>query len=235
MALPKLNDKPKYEMKIPSTKEEVRFRPFLVKEEKVLMIAQESENPKDILHAVVDTLDACVDGGVSKSKLTVFDVEYMFTQLRAKSVGESANIAVECSHCKEQNEVQINLDELVMEVPPEKDSFIELTDDITLEMKWPSYMDIADLPSQDTGDAKVAFHVLNKSLAAVITEDERINMQEESDEEIESFIDSMNKEQFDKIQKFIESMPKLTHDVEFACEHCGEANNKTLEGMASFF
>ena len=110
MALPKLNDKPKYEMKIPSTKEEVRFRPFLVKEEKVLMIAMESEDTRQILNAVVDTLDACIEGGVNKTKLTTFDVEYMFTKLRSKSVGEVATLAIECSHCNTKNEVTANLE-----------------------------------------------------------------------------------------------------------------------------
>jgi len=235
MALPKLNDKPKYEMKIPSIAQNVRFRPFLVKEEKVLMIAQESENTSDILHAVVDTLDACVDGGVPKSKLTVFDVEYMFVKLRAKSVGETASVNVECNHCKKHNKVDINLEELHIEVPDANASLIELTEDITLEMKWPNYLDLASLPSQDTSDSKVAFHILNRSLSAVITGDERIDMKDESEAEIEAFVESMNRDQFEKMQHFIESMPKLAHDVEFSCEHCGEENTKTLEGMASFF
>jgi len=235
MALPKLNDKPKYEMKIPSTQESVRFRPFLVKEEKVLMIAMESEETKEILHAVVDTLDACIDGGISKAKLTVFDVDYMFTKLRAKSVGESAKVSVKCDHCKKGNEVSINLDDLTIEVPDANSAVIELTENLTLEMKWPTYLDIADLSSQDTSDPTIGYEILNKSLSALITENERIDMKDESEEEIVSFIESMNKQQFEKINQYLEKMPKLSHDVEFTCEHCEETNNKTLEGMASFF
>ena len=235
MALPKLNDKPKYEMKITSTKEEVRFRPFLVKEEKVLMIAMESEDTRQILNAVVDTLDACIEGGVNKTKLTTFDVEYMFTKLRSKSVGEVATLAIECSHCNTKNEVTANLEGLDLVVPDDIEHVIEIDEGISLEMQWPSYLAISDLDNLDVNNTMSAFKILSCSLAFVITEDERIDMREVSEDEIQAFIESMNREQFLKVQQYLDSMPKLSHDIEFTCENCKKSNTQTLEGMASFF
>src|SRR5210317_712407 len=107
MALPKLNDSPKYDLVIPSSKQKVRYRPYLVKEEKVLMMAMESQDMNAVLSAVVDTVAACVQDPIDKTKLAMFDVEYMFTQIRSKSVGETSKINVKCQHCEERNEVTV--------------------------------------------------------------------------------------------------------------------------------
>jgi len=233
MALPKINSSPKYEMKIPSTKETVRFRPFLVREEKVLMIAMESNENSQMLGAIVDTLDSCVEGGVNKDSLTTFDVEYMFTKLRAKSVGETSKVGIACQHCEEQNEVVINIDELHVEVA-ETDFMLELGDNITLEMKWPTYSTIVKMNPESNATDQV-FAVLRASLSAVHTEEERIDLKDESEKEIHEFIESMDRSQFEKIQSFIEKMPNLSHDVKFTCTNCNEENIVKLEGMQSFF
>ena len=116
MALPKLNDKPKYELVIPSTGQTVRFRPYLVKEEKVLMMAMESEDQVSMFSAIVDTIEACVDGDINKQALASFDVEYMFVKIRSKSVGESITISPECNQCEERNELKEELNNLIKDV-----------------------------------------------------------------------------------------------------------------------
>ena len=106
MALPKLNDAPKYEIAVPSTGQKVRYRPYLVKEEKVLMLAMESQDQRSALNAIVDTIESCVQDDLNTKDLTTFDVEYLFTQIRSKSVGETAKIGVTCTHCDQQNEIE---------------------------------------------------------------------------------------------------------------------------------
>ena len=234
MALPKINESPKYEMIIPSSKRSVRFRPFLVKEEKVLMMAMESNDTSQMLGSIVDTLDACVDDDLDKNSLTTFDVEYMFTKLRAKSVGETSTIGINCSECETQNEVSINVDTISVDVP-DVDKIIDLGGNIRVEMRWPSYGDIIKMnPDQENTTSQV-FAILRSSLAAVHTEDERIDLRDESEEEIQNFIESMNREQFAKIQSFVEQMPTLTHSVNFKCSECDHDNETILQGMQSFF
>jgi len=108
MALPKLNESPKYSLTIPSTRQEVRFRPYLVKEEKVLMIAMESEDQSKIFNAIADTIEACIEEPIAKNKLTTFDIEYMFVQIRSKSVGESIDLDLPCNKCETPNAININ-------------------------------------------------------------------------------------------------------------------------------
>ena len=145
MALPKLsNDRPVYEMVIPSTKETVKYRPFLVKEQKSMLVAFESQDPKQILDTMLVSIESCVPG-VKISKLATFDVDYIFTQLRSKSVGETSTVLYACSECNEQNEVKINLQEVQMENKELKETIIPINDDISVEMKYPTYNDVIAL------------------------------------------------------------------------------------------
>ena len=233
MALPKINGTPKYDMTIPSSNKTVRFRPFLVKEEKVLMMAMESNDNNQMLNSIVDTLDACIEDGVNKNELTTFDVEYMFTKLRAKSVGETSKIGVNCSECEAQNEVAVDIESIHVDVP-EVDKMIDLGNDIIVEMRWPSYTDIVKM-NPDGKSTDQVFAILRASLSAVHTADQRIDLKDETEQEVQDFIESMNRTQFEQIQSFIENMPALTHDVKFTCSECNHDNNIKLEGMQSFF
>ena len=132
MALPKLNSTPKYEMKIPSTGETIRYRPFLIKEEKSMLIAAESGNNRTILLSLLDTLKACCDNEVNESKLSTFDIEYMFLQLRAKSVGETTKIGVKCGHCGHTNTIEINIEDIQIKAPI-SNKLVKLTDSIEVE------------------------------------------------------------------------------------------------------
>ena len=141
MALPKINDVPKYTTTIPSNGKTIHYRPFLVKEQKVLLIALESQDQQNILRAMVDTLKACIDENVDFYNLATFDIEYLFTKIRSKSVGESSTISITCESCNEQTPVKVNLDDIKIDVPA-KNKIIQLTDTAKLIMRYPSYMSV---------------------------------------------------------------------------------------------
>jgi len=232
MALPKLNNAPKYEMVIPSIGKSVRYRPFLVKEEKNLMIAAESGDNKIVFKALVDTIKSCVDDDFDANKLTTFDVEYMFLQLRSKSVGESSKIILPCSNCEERNDVYINLDEIKIEMP-EVNKVITLTDDITISVDYPAFSKILETDLTD-GSADAAFALVRACIKSINTEEERIDVKDTSEEELQNFLESMSTEQFEHIKTFIDSIPKLEHDVKFNCSSCSQENNIHVEGVANF-
>ena len=233
MALPKLKNAPIYEMVTPSTGKKVRYRPFLMKEEKNLMIAMESKDSKSVIHTLLDTIESCVDGEIVKSNLTTFDVEYMFLKIRSKSVGETTTIRAKCEECGEMNDIQVNIDDIHIEVP-KLENVIQLSDDISVELSWPSYIDLADVDFTDEVSTEQVFKIMQKCFKAINTEDERILVKDTSPEELEEFIESMSSKQFDEIRKYIDSMPKLSHDIEFVCKHCGHKNKVTVEGLTGF-
>jgi len=143
-ALPKLNATPKHEMVVPSTGKTVMFRPYLVKEEKILLMAFETKDEKTAMQAMLDTIDACCEGDYVKSKLTTFDIEYMFTQIRGKSVGESVDVKLICKKCETKNDMNINLSELKIDVPQDVNNIIEVTDTISIELQYPPFKTFID-------------------------------------------------------------------------------------------
>jgi DNA-directed RNA polymerase subunit M/transcription elongation factor TFIIS len=219
----------------PSTGKEIRYRPFLVKEEKVMLLASESQNMQDVLRAVVNTITACCEN-VDGDKLTSFDIEYMFVKLRAKSVGESSNVIIKCQACDHGNPYSIDLDGLEM-VVPEIEKKIALSDQIYVELQWPNFEVLQKVVGENTGtsQAEYLFALIRGSIAAVLTEEERIDLKEVSVKEIDEFIESMNTEQFGKIRDVIEKIPSLKHDVDFTCESCGHKNELVVQGMENFF
>ena len=235
MALPKLNSTPKYTMKIPTTQENVAFRPFLIKEEKTMLIAAESGNPRNVLMSMIDTLKACCDDDINLKKLATFDIEYMFLQLRSKSVGETATVGITCEDCGHKNKLEVNLEDIKIKVPEKIEKVVELTDQIKVELDYPSYHDILSSDSADniTG-AEQLFELMNFVFKTVITNDERINLKEVSKKELTDFIDSMDSKQFSKIKDFIQEIPKLKHDYELTCEGCSKQIKNTLEGLTNF-
>jgi len=233
MALPKLNDSPKYDLVIPSTKQKVKFRPYLVKEEKVLMLASESGDNNQALQAIVDTIKACVSDDINTSELTTFDVEYAFTQIRAKSVGETSTVGVKCNHCQTQNEVSIPLDDIKVETPEVSDK-IKLTDDISLKMKWPRYNDVLGQDLSNMTQTQQTFKLLIECIESVMTQDENFKFKDEAEEEKLSFVESLTAEQFRSVREYIEKMPKMKYDLDYTCTSCNENNTITLEGMQDF-
>jgi len=235
MALPKLNSSPKYEMTIPSSGQRVRFRPFLIKEEKNMLIATESGDTRNILNALLDTLKACIDEEINENKLATFDIEYMFLQLRAKSVGETAKIGIECEQCKTANELEVNIDDLKITMP-EINKVVNITDDIQVELDYPSFNNLmsAGVDTDSFSNTEQLFKMMNYCFKTLTTPEERINLREVSHEEVTEFIESMDSKQFLKIREFLESIPRLKKDYEIACKSCGHVNKSTLEGLANF-
>ena len=234
MSLPKLNNVPKYKLTVPSTNQEITFRPFLVKEEKILLIALESQDTVQIATAITDTVISCISEKINKKDLKSYDIEFLFLKIRAKSVGETSNILLKCESCETENEVKINIDEIKLNVE-EKDNTIKITDNIHIEMKHPSFESISrnEKLVNDSPTTQV-FGLIQESISAVLTEDERIDIKDTSDKEFQDFIESMTQEQFTKIREYIESIPRLSHDIGFTCVNCGKKNNTTLEGLQSF-
>lgn len=245
MALPKLNQTLNFKMKIPSTGKTVKYRPYLVKEEKVLLQAYESGDTLTALESMVDTIAACVDPKekLDVAALTTFDVEYMFLQVRSKSVGETSTIILRCDKCEHENPVKFTIDGIEVDMK-DQDNIIELNDDISVEMKYPSYQTLmkddmianAENAGEDGDvDAQTAFAMLAGSIAAVLTEDERIDLEDQSKEEVEEFLNSMTTAQLQSVAEFLENIPSLEHDVKYKCTECSEQNTVKLKGLADFF
>ena len=238
MALPKINETLNFSMKIPSTGKTVKYRPYLVKEEKVLLQAFESGDTKTCLEAMVDTLNACIDPKtkVSVDELATFDVEYMFTQVRSKSVGENSTILVKCNECEKDNPVIVNLEELHIDVS-KADNVIDVTDSISVKMKYPTYGSIleGDVDKLQESDTETALEMIASSIESVMTEDEVIDCATQDKSEMLEFVSSMTAGQLQGISKFLEDMPALTHEVSFDCEHCQAKNEIELRGLSDFF
>ena len=235
MALPKLNDTPKYSVKIPSTQKTVRFRPFLVKEEKVLLLAMESDDTKDIVLAILDTISACVADNIDVKKLTTYDVEYLFTQIRAKSVGETTSVSIECESCKEKNQVTVDINSIQVHGLNNVNYNVSLSPNMELELKHPTYDDIINDPTIDEENpTETLFAMIRHCMKNLKTEEELINLENETSQSIDEFIGSMNTEQFESVREFVDNVPVMKYDVEFDCK-CGHNNKRELSGIQSFF
>ena len=235
MALPSLNAAPAYELKVPSTKEKLKYRPFLVKEQKILMLAYESQDKKQVINAILDTLKSCIEN-VDVSKLTTFDVDYIFTQIRGKSVGEKIDLQINCSQCDTANDININLDDVIMEVT-EGEKIIQLTDQIAVKLKYPTYVDfiqkIGNMNSES--QTETVMEVIISCMDSVMTEEENISLKDETKEEIEKFIDSMNSKQFEEVSEFVQNMPQMSYTFNLKCVSCEHEEEKVLRGLDDFF
>lgn len=223
-------------MTIPSSGKIHSYRPFLTKEQKVLLIALESRDEKQILSSITDTIEVCVED-IDMSKLTTFDVEYIFTQIRAKSVGEKSHVGIKCNKCEHTNAVSINIEEIDIKVPDKKIFNVKLNDEYTLKMKFPNYIHM--LNNDRLKNSKTATGMLIEliigCLDSLISENEQIKFSDEPIEEIEAFVDSLTSDQFNMVMEFINSIPKLRHKVDFVCESCNAENTRELVGINDFF
>ena len=228
MPLPKI-EVPKYVLKIPSTNKKVQFRPFLVKEEKVLMIAQESEDESQIESAIKDVISSCTFDKVNPNDLTTYDLEYIFLQLRSKSIGETATFNLKCEECGEYTEVSIDLGKVNVsfpEDPPEEN--IKLNDTIGMILKPVSVKNMGKANHKD-------FNSMISLVIDAIYSDNVYSANDVSKAELDEFIDNLAHSSLQKIQQFIENQPSLKHIVKFKCGSCGAENEVVLEGLSSFF
>lgn len=231
MALPILNDTPIYNIAIPSTGKNVRFRPYLVKEEKILLMANETKDPDEILRSIVETLRACSFNKLDLSNLATFDVEYLFLKLRARSVGENVTLYLPCEKCDQRNEYVMDLDKVACPVDHKMDMNIKITDEISVEMKYRSHEDTF----QGAETKKDMISVIASCIKAVVTEEERISLEDETEEEIEKFLESLTREQFKPMTEFVKDLPQVEYVMKFDCAHCGEGNEIEVKGFENFF
>jgi len=238
MPLP-IIETPKYETKLPSTGKKVFYRPYLVKEEKMLMIALESADSKQIMQAVKDTISACTYNKVDPGELPIFDLEYMFLRLRAKSVGEISKLNLKCTSCEKNTRVDVNLDEIKIDVKNLPSGTIQLTDTIGITMNWPKVDLVAEFSdegdSEKTNKAELAFNIIAGCIESIFDNKRVYPAKDQTKAELHEFLESLNQNQFKKIQEFIEAMPKLEHNVEFECAHCKAKNSLLIRGIQSFF
>ena len=232
MALPSLGVA-KYELTLPSTGEKVEYRPFLVKEEKVLMIAQSTGQQNDIVLAVEQIIDSCTFGKLNVKSLPMFDLEYVFLQLRSKSVGAESEVQVTCPDDRETKvPVKINLDEIKCVKEVGHDNNIKLTDTIGIIMDYPRVTSINMVTSDD---ASTAFNVI-KDCVKQIYDAENVHDKSDMDEkELDEFLESMSHDQFERVQEFFNTMPKVKHTVKVKNPNTGVDSEVVLEGLNSFF
>lgn len=235
MALPKI-ESPKHELKIPSTGNTVTYRPYLVKEEKILMMAMESDNTTQMMNAVKDVIRACTEDSVDVNTLAMFDIEYIFTQLRAKSVGETSTISVSCKECDAKNDVDVDLQNVYVDVPETDTSTIKLTDSISVKLKYPSVDQMLKAQADDKkSNVDRIFSLILACIDSIYTADEIFDASEQSESELKEFIESLNTKQFNQISEFIESIPSASIDVSFTCTSCGTENQFDVKGLGNFF
>ena len=237
MALPKLNV-PVYEAVLPSTEKVIKYRPFLVKEEKLLLTAQES-GEEAVLPAVKQIIKNCVQGEIDVDNMPIFDIEYVFLRLRAKSVGEEITLGLKpwgCPQndgelCKFTTEVSVNLEEIKCVKDKTHTSKIMLDNKIGIMMKYP---DISQLNTKGS-ENEMGFEVIKKCINMIFTEEETHERDSFTDKELDDFIDSLNTKQMEKIKNFFDTMPVLKHTVKYTCKTCDEEKETTLQGLQSFF
>ena len=237
MPLPKINT-PTYELEIPSTNKKIKYRPFLVKEEKILIIAMESEDPKQITDAIKTVITNCViTKGIKVDDLSTFDIEYLFLNIRGKSVGETVEVLITCPDDNiTQVPVSINLDDIKVEVNKDHSKDIKLDENTSIRMKYPSMLEFVR-NNFGSGDVTVddSFDLISSCIEQIYTEEESWTSSDFTKNELLEFIEQLNSKQFKQIEKFFETMPKLSHTVKIKNPETGVGSEVILEGLTSFF
>ena len=227
MSLPKLNVSV-HEAKLPSTNKVIKFRPFLVKEEKILLTAMEDGEQSSMMNAVKKIIKNCVQSKIDVDKLPIFDIEYIFLKLRAKSVGEKSNINLKCQECETQNEVEIDMEKIEVFKPKDHNRKIMINDEVGVMMSYP-VITTAGVDEQD------GMKIVQDCIEMIFNGEETHERGSYTEKELNDFIESMDSKQFGKIKNFFDTMPKLQHSIEFNCVSCGKENFIMLEGLDSFF
>ena len=238
MPLPKITT-PTYELELPSTGKTVKYRPFLVKEEKVLVIALESEDNKQITNAIKAVLKSCVQTkGVRVETLPTFDIEYLFLNIRGKSVGEQLEVNIVCPDDNEtQVPVFINLDDIEVEKSDEHSNKIKLDSNLMMEMKYPSLEQFikSNFDFNDENQMDQSFQLIASCIDKIYSDEEVWATADCTKKEVNEFLESMNSSQFKEIEKFFETMPKLSHTLTVTNPKTKVESEVVLEGLASFF
>tara|TARA_Y100000114_G_scaffold38020_1_gene33621 strand:- start:6 stop:725 length:720 start_codon:yes stop_codon:yes gene_type:complete len=238
MPLPTIST-PTYELTLPSSNKKIRYRPFLVKEEKILIIAMESQDTKQIARAVKDVISKCIlSKGIKVEKLSTFDIEYLFLNIRGKSVGEQIEVMVTCpDDNKTQVPMSINVDSIQVQKDENHSTDIVLDDTFTLRMKYPSLNEFiknnfGELEKMNVDDT---FDLIASCIDQVYSEDETWASEECTKKELTNFVESLNSSQFKEVEKFFETMPKLSHTVKVTNPNTSIESEIVIEGLQNFF
>jgi hypothetical protein len=230
MALPKLNT-PTYELILPSTGNKVKFRPFLVKEHKILLTMSEADN-NEVARIIRELVDVCTFKNLKINDLPHFDIEYIFMHLRAKSISETVDVIVNCE-CGEKIDASFNIDNLQVIKSEGHNSKIMITEEIGIELNYPNIDDVVNVFA--TNDNQKVIDLILKSVKAIYNQEEYWAAADQTKEELEEFIYSLTKDQFDKLEQFFVTSPKVVQVIECDCPKCGKHNISKLEGLQNFF
>ena len=235
MALPKLNTN-KFELEVPSTGEKIDFRPFLVKEQKVLMIVQESEDAIVIQKAIADTIESCTFGQVDPWTIPSFDLEYIFINIRGKSIGEELELQVTCPDDGETVvPITIDLEKIKVVEHDDHINIISLTDDIDMYMSYPTMKDVSAIQAADANDTEQLFSMIKTCILSIHDGDDIHNKVDITDKDLSEFIDSMSTQNLNNINDFFTTMPKLEHKVKVKNPNTKVESEVTLSGFDDFF
>lgn len=230
MSLPKLNV-PTFELKLPSTGEVIKYRPFLVKEHKILLTMSEADD-SEIARIVSELIDVCTFNKLNVAKLPHFDIEYIFLMLRAKSIGEAVNVIVNCG-CGEKIETSFNIDNVKVVKKEGHTPKIMLNDELGVEMNYPKFSDVIEVYTSD--DTEKIIEVVVKNIKGIFTGENYWDAKEQTAEELKEFVYSLTKNQFALIETFFATAPKVVQDIECTCPKCNTLNKNRLEGLQNFF
>ena len=242
--LPKL-DTPTYELTLPSTNKSLKYRPFLVREEKILLMATESGDRREMLEALKNLISNCVLSDIDVESLPMFDVEYIFLQLRSKSMGETVDLEFKIKSCEEKDppckntiKTTVNIEDIQIKHTDNHTNKIEITDNISLQMKYPSIGSTPiDSINEDNEEPSVeaVFDTIMNCMEYIIDGDNAIPASDCSREELMEFLESMTSDQFAKVNEFFGTMPKISHTLDVVCPDCGATDSITIEGFENFF
>ena len=239
MPLPTIST-PTYELTLPSSGKKIKYRPFLVREEKVLIMALESEDTKQITNSVIDILNSCIlSKGIKLETLATFDIEYIFLNIRSKSVGETIDVNIVCpDDNKTQVAVTVDVDSIKIKKDRKHKNVIKLDDNLSLKLKYPSMSQFIDSNFEskiDESEVKSTLDMIISCIDVIFNEEESWPASESTPKELEDFVDQLNTKQFKLIEDFFATMPKLTHTIKVKNPNTGVESEVRLEGLAAFF
>jgi len=225
---------PSYELTLPSNGNKIEYRPFLVKEEKVLLIASESKNEKEILRAVQDVVSACTFGKIDMSSAPMVDIEYLFLKIRSKSIGESAKPTLKCKKCSKLNTIEIKIDDIDPASDKTHNKKVEISKGVIIELRYPKFSDIEVIQKIESDTEKLV-NMMALCIDKIHTTENTFNTKELSLKEVVDFIDNLTQLQFKTLSKFFETMPQISKHIDYTCKHCGSEESIHLRGIQDFF
>lgn len=235
MSLPVLNKVPKYKIKLPVSGKELTYRPFLVGEEKILLLAiQTGETVDDYLNAFAQVIDNCVEGGLDIENLPCGDIDYLFLQCRAKSIDEEIKVHKPCDNCTKQVPIKIEIDKLGIGEYDEESRNIKLTDTVSLVLRCPTLKDVRNHQNEED-KITFSFELLIDCMDYIVNGEEIIDVSTYSREELENWLNQLSKKDFQNIIKYFNTLPRVIYDDEVECPHCKEKNSVHVEGTRDFF